>query len=379
MIGASMGPPLVDSVLPDASPVLIVGAGPAGLGLSRQLARRNVPHVLLEAGRAGASWHAMPPALRLVSPWWTNVLAKRDVFRHFPFAMVGAEHYARYLARFRHRYRLNVTEHCEVLAISREGTSGWFRVETSRGCVAARMVVCATGYFTRPADPTPSYADDGSIPIMHAARYPGPEQTRAIAGDAPVVIVGRRISAGQLMVELHRHGVPVVLSTRAPLEFRRDGVFGAFKDFLYYFYEELLIRLKPRLQAPSFPVMDGGHSRHIVEAGHIPLRGAIRNIRGGEIEFDDGTMLRAGLVINATGYRPALPPLREIAVFRDEAGLPACHDWESADTPELFFLGLDNRVNYRSRTIRGIRRDASLLASLIERRLRSFSSQPPRA
>lgn len=49
---------------------------------------------------------------------------------------------------------------------------------------------------------------------------------------------------------------------------------------------------------------------------------------------------------------------------------------ESTKVPGLFFLGLDNIWNYRSRYLRGIRRDSCKLAELISRNLVSFSKAP---
>lgn len=363
--------------IPKQVPVLVIGAGPAGLALSRQLSRQRIDHEVLDRAAPGASWKAMPKALRLVSPWWTNVLARRDLFRHFPFSMVGSVEYSHYLAHFRARHQIRVVEDCEALAVQGLPDRSGFEVSTTRGTVTAKAVVCATGYFGRPAPPEPAYETDDSVPVVHAADYPGPEWIQENARDLPVIIVGRRVSAGQLMVELHDHGVPIALSTRSAVEFRRDGALGAIKDFIYYFYEEALISLKPRLRSPSFPVMDGGRSRQIFEAGRIAHFPPIRRIREGIVEFTDGRTVRAGVVINATGYRPALPELDPSIIHRDHDGLPACEDWESVAAPGLYFLGLDNRPNYRSRTIRGIRRDAIALAQAISRRI--GATQPPAA
>ncbi len=340
----------------------------------------RVDHCVFERSRVAASWHSMPPTLRLVSPWWTNVFGLRDVFRHFPLAKVGAEDFARYLERFQQRHSIAVTEHCDVLAITPVANDTGFAVTTSAGTVTARIVVCATGYFGCPSGPEPAYESDGSVPTIHAANYRGPEAVRSLTRGQPVLIVGRRISAGQLMVELHDQGIVVALSTRSAVEFRQDGVFGALKDFAYYFYEEGLIAVKPRLRLPSFPVMDGGRSRRLFEAGRISVHPAIQRIWNGMVEFHDGSSIRPGLVIHATGYRPVLAPFRSAVRHTDQDGLPLCHDWESVDSPGLFFLGLDNRRNYRSRTIRGIRRDSVQMARLIAARIRGRRrGQLPRA
>ncbi|KFN51262.1 hypothetical protein P873_03075 [Arenimonas composti TR7-09 = DSM 18010] len=356
--------------------MLIVGAGPAGLALARQLRRRRIDHCIVDQDDAGASWRSMPPALRLVSPWWTNALCWRDVFRHPPFALVDAPQFAAYLDEFRTREDIRVVPGCKVTAIAAHGEG--HVVTTSRGQVRSRFVVVCTGYFPHPVGPDPAADDDGSIPVVHAAAYPGPEKVRRLAGGRPVIVVGRRVSAGQIMVELADAGIEVALSTRAPVEFRRDGRLGALKDALYYFYEELLVVLRPRLRLPSFPVMDGGRSRELFEAGRIPRYPPIRALREGVVEFEDGSTLEAGMVVHATGYRPGLP---ELPIDTDADGLPRCYDWESTRTPGVFFLGLDNRRNYRSRTLRGIRSDCRALARTLQARIDAAggNSQPVEA
>ncbi|MDW8479049.1 MAG: methyltransferase domain-containing protein [Xanthomonadales bacterium] len=54
---------------------VIVGAGPAGLCLAARLRRRGFEPLLLEASEVGSTWRRSPPTMRVLSPWWTNVLA----------------------------------------------------------------------------------------------------------------------------------------------------------------------------------------------------------------------------------------------------------------------------------------------------------------
>ncbi len=351
--------------LPSSTDVLIVGAGPAGLALARQLKRLRIEHCLVDQFDTGAAWKSMPPALHLVSPWWTNALRLRDIFRFPPFAKIGADKFHAYLRQLQKREGIPVVPDCRVDGVTRTDDGG-FAVSTTQGELSARCLALCTGYFFFPAGPDPQPTSDGSVRVIHASAHPGPDEVRRIAGRRPVVIVGRRISAGQLMVELADAGVEVVLSTRSPIEFRRDGLLGELKDFVYYFYEEILLLMRPRLQAPSFPVMDGGRSRVLYKSGRVREYPAIVDISDGLVEFSDGRRLQAGLVINATGYRPRFAGL---PVLPDDDGLPRCNDWESTEAPGLFFLGLDNRRNYRSRTLRGIRYDARALARRIQRRL----------
>lgn len=354
--------------LPEFTPVVIIGAGPAGLALSHRLRRLGQDHVIVDQRHAGSSWTSMHESLRLVSPWWTNVLDIVGLFQHWPFATVSAPDYAAYLNGYRVRHRIPVVEHCAVNKIIQRA-DGSYEVLTSAGSIFARSIVCATGYFCSPCEPSPAYLSDGSVPILHTATYAGPAALRAIVGDRSVVIVGKRISAGQLMVDLHDSGFKVCLSCHGAVEFRRDGLYGTVRDFAYYFYEELLLRLHPQLHSDSFPAMDGGRSRYLVESGRVQIYQPIRKILNGRIEFRDGMTIDGGLVVNATGYRPTLPQFASLIRTRSEDGLPVCDGWESVDAPRLYFLGMDNRPNYRSRTLRGIRSDVVGLAAIISKSL----------
>lgn len=310
----------------------------------------------------------MPTALRLVSPWWTNALKLRDIFRHWPFATVGARDYADYLVWFAERHEVRVVEGCDVVRVNATGQDTRFVVTTSSGMIHTNAIVFANGYFQTPAQPSPLYPSDESVHTIHASEYRTPPSVQAIAGGDPVVVLGKRVSAGQIMVELAHAGIEVTLSCRPPVEFRRDGIIGKLLDTLYFFYEEVLLNLRPGLRSQSFPVMDGGPARNLVEGGRVRIVPPIRQVAQGIIEFEDGQHLRAGLIIHATGYHAAIRGLEINTPTRDEDGLPQCRDWESVDQPGLYFLGLDNRMNYSSRTLRGIRRDAARLARLLSLR-----------
>jgi putative flavoprotein involved in K+ transport len=80
---------------------LVIGAGQAGLGVSRELAGRGVEHVVLEQGRIGETWRSQRwDAFALNSPAWMNRLpgdaapARPDEFPSAPQFAVGLERYA---------------------------------------------------------------------------------------------------------------------------------------------------------------------------------------------------------------------------------------------------------------------------------------------
>jgi putative flavoprotein involved in K+ transport len=55
--------------------VVIIGAGPAGLAMSRCLTARAIDHVLLERGEAAHTWRTERwDSLRLLTPNWFSRL-----------------------------------------------------------------------------------------------------------------------------------------------------------------------------------------------------------------------------------------------------------------------------------------------------------------
>src|SRR5580658_4994302 len=57
----------------------VVGAGHAGLAMSRRLTERSIDHVVLERGEVANSWRTQRwPSLRLLTPNWQTRLPGLD-------------------------------------------------------------------------------------------------------------------------------------------------------------------------------------------------------------------------------------------------------------------------------------------------------------
>jgi hypothetical protein len=341
--------------------VAIIGAGPSGLSLGAHLGRLGVHYRILEAEQIGQTWLSVPPELSLVSPWWTNALSWRDVLRANPFAKVEARVFRDHLLRFAHRAAAHVSEHFRVAQVAPIDAGFCVRGDDGR-VVRARRVVCASGYFHSPIDLVIA-DDDGSVPRVHAGTWHSyDDASRYAQAGASVVIVGKRVTAGQFMVELHRRGYDIALSVRAPVAFRRDGITAPLREFAYFFYEALRAWRAPEHKENSYPIMDGGESRQLIESGRVPLLGPIESIRDGAIHCRGGAAHRADLLLLATGYRPTLNFLGDQLPLDAERGLPTLRGFEAVELPGLYVLGFDNVRNFRSRYLRGLRQDARVLA-----------------
>ena len=351
--------------------VLILGAGPAGLALAFELKQRAVGCLLLERGPTAAdSWRRMPAHMKLVSPWKANWLPGADP-RRFPSdcAMSAAE-YGSWLQEYARLKELPVVTNAEVRAILRAGDGG-FAVQTTTGTFTAPIVVNATGCYANPFVPRFPGASESSIPQFHFATFRDAGHVRDVIGHSggTVLTVGKRLSAGQALVELADAGLDVALSCRGPIQF---GV-GPVGWWIFFRIHPALERLKLKLQgnaARGFEVrMPGGCARQLIARGRVKVFPDIARFEDGRVLFTDGQSLRAGAVLYATGFRPALAHLSSLGITLDErAGQPALRGFESAEAPGLFFLGLDGLRNFRSRFLRGIREDAPLLAEELARR-----------
>ena len=353
--------------------VLIIGAGPAGLALAYELKQRGVRSLLLERGPAvGHSWANMPTQLRLLSPWKANSLPGSDARRFPRHQALSGHEYAAVLQEHAQRNEIAVVTGAEVREVS-QMPAETFVVHTSAGVFEAPLLVNATGYFANPFIPEIPGAHESSVAQFHFANYRDADHLRQRLGKKSglVLIVGQRLSAGQALVELTDAGFEIALSHRRPLEFGA----GSVGWWIFFRIHPTLEKLKLRLHgdtARGVEVrMPGGRARQLIESGRVKTFPGIARFEGQRVVFTDGRALEPAAVLYATGFRPALAHLASLGLTLDEhTGQPAHQGFERADSPGLFFLGLDGLRNFRSRFIRGLREDTPLLADILAARLR---------
>jgi putative flavoprotein involved in K+ transport len=357
--------------------VVIIGAGPAGLSLAQQLKTHGVAALLLEAGASpGWSWTLMPDEIALISPWKANALpgteiAPAQAYRQHPRAEFHA-----YLEDYARAHDLDVMTHARVRSVARSPGSG-FTLELHDGRrVHATYVVNATGYFSNPHVPAWPGLEDTLIPWLHVHDYRSPAALaeRIGARSGRILVVGKRVSSGQTLTELHDDpstDFTVEVSSRGPITFARDPWLQrlAFRGF--YEYEDLRVLLDPFFSSDSYPPMEGGRTRELIERGLVTTRPDVARFDDEAVVFADGQRVTYDAVVLATGFRPALEHLEDLTSPDPRHGLPVLKDMESPDAPGLFFLGLDGQRSIRSRYLRGIREDAAELARILERRLRT--------
>jgi len=203
---------------------VVVGAGHAGLAMSRRLTERSIDHVVLERGEVANSWRTQRwPSLRLLTPNWQTRLpgyqyAGDDPDGFMPAAAVVATltGYARVVGA---PVRTATTVH--TLRAVPQG----FEIRANDDLVCARAAVLATGACARPAIPGIAGAVPTSITTLTPLSYRDPGRLP----DGGVLVVGASATGVQLAAEIHRSGRPVTLAVgehvRLPRSYRGRDIF----------------------------------------------------------------------------------------------------------------------------------------------------------
>lgn len=325
--------------------VLIIGAGPAGLTLGFYLKKHNVDYLILEQNdKVGSSWAKMPDHLHLISYWKSNYLLEEDLKLFDPYKAHAAKEFALYLEDFSKRHQLKIKTNNNVLEITKENDQ--FVVRTQSDKYKAALVVDCRGYFSFPH--IPLLKINGNAPfMMHFKDYKNCDQ---LNGHKKILVVGKRLSAGQLLCELSTTGQhQLFLSVRSPLRF--SPPLFIFKHFLRHlnFYEGIIkkfnIRIKGAREVPMHI------NAKMVIKKKVKVLGDIVKIENKKVHFTCGTIQEIDAIIFATGFHPTAINLRD--------------DFESSTTDGLYYLGRGTQRTFSSRFIRGIREDASVLGQLI--------------
>src|SRR5688572_15227822 len=131
---------------------VLVGAGHAGLAMSRCLSERSIDHVVLERGEVANSWrHERWDSLRLLTPNWQSRLpgyrydgADRDGFMTMTEVIAFVSHFAVEAAA-------PVRTHTAVTSVRRVDEG--YHVATQDGDLLCKALVLASGACNVPSVP----------------------------------------------------------------------------------------------------------------------------------------------------------------------------------------------------------------------------------
>ena len=271
--------------------VVIIGAGQAGLAMSRSLSDLDIEHVVLERGSVAQRWRSHGwDSLRMLTPNWMTRLPGFQYDGHDPDGFMSVAELVAFLQRYAVLSGVPVLGDTTVQRVEPWGTG--FRVQTSRGAWCADSVVVATGYSERPFVPPLSAGLSPSVLQMVPAAYRNPSQLPP----GGVLIVGSSSTGVQLADEIHQSGRQVTLAvgrhTRLPRRYRgRDILWwlermGSMSEDIASVRDAKASRNQPSLQLVGRPDHASLDLRGLRERG-VRLVGRLRAVDGVRVHLND--------------------------------------------------------------------------------------------
>jgi putative flavoprotein involved in K+ transport len=187
--------------------VVVVGAGHAGLAMSRYLSAAAIDHVVLERGEIANSWRRERwDSLRLLTPNWQSRLPGHAYSGPDPNGFMTMSEVIGFIDEYAKVVDAPVRTFTTVTSVS--PVDGGYQVFTDRRVWRARAVVMASGANSVPAVPALSAGLPASIRNLTPREYRNPNQL----DDRTVLVVGASASGVQLADEIQRSGRRVMLA-----------------------------------------------------------------------------------------------------------------------------------------------------------------------
>lgn len=386
---------------------VVIGAGQAGLAVSRELGLRGVDHVVLEADNVASAWRNRWDSFSLVTPNWTLDLPGSPYDGDDPEGHVARDEIVTYLDSYARRFAGPIHTGVRVTRLARHRLG--FELDTSEGPLLADSVVVCTGAFQQSHRPPLAGHFPAGIAVLDGSGYRRPSELP----DGGVLIVGSGQTGLQLAEELHLDGREVTVACgRAPWIPRRLGDLDTVTWInRTSFLDQAVSTLPPgaRLVA-NFQATgrDGGHDLHyrVLQEMDITMTGRLTSVEGhlarfaddladsvafGDARYEDLRKLllsevpgapelpepepfRAtpptsldlrgvSTVIFTTGYRPDYRWV-EFPVF-DDVGYPRVDAELRTSVPGLFFCGVHGLRVRRSGLMFGVGQDAAIVAQSV--------------
>lgn len=373
------------------TPVLIAGAGPAGLAIAAHLRKAEIPFLLIEKSqRIGNAWHEHYERLHLHTV---------KTLSHLPF-LPFPEHYPQYVPRqLLVEYMEDYARHFDIQPLFGEALTNlqkqnnrWIATTGSGKTIQADYIVLATGVNALPYRPEFPGMDGFQGALLHSREYFNAQPFKG----KNVLVIGMGNSGAEIALDLCENGARTWISVRGPVNIVPRDFWGRPTQLTALKLAKLPSWLGDRIgvllraittgnlepygiktppipparqlrQTGQTPVVDIGAVR-MIKQGRIKVLPAVKQFSARSVEFENGVRQDFDAVILATGYRPSIGLLLEDTEgLLDQHELPAsCIG--SGKFEGLYFLGFDN---YTAGGILGvIRRDSEVIARHIRSCLR---------
>jgi putative flavoprotein involved in K+ transport len=271
---------------------VIIGAGHAGLSMSRILTEHSIDHVVLERGEVANSWRQERwDSLRLLTPNWLSRLPGYTYAGSDPDGFMNLPEVISFIAGFAAKTSAPVRTHTTVTAVN--AVEGGYQVATGGGEIRCRCLVLATGAGNTPRVPELHRAVPPAVQCLTTFSYRSPKQLPS----GGVLIVGAAATGVQLADEIHRSGRPVTLCVgehvRLPRSYRgRDVLWWMENSGVWHQRYDQIEDLERARRLPS-PQLVGTpeHSTldlNTLSGAGIEIVGKLAAVRDGRALFSGG-------------------------------------------------------------------------------------------
>jgi putative flavoprotein involved in K+ transport len=276
-------------------PVVVIGAGHAGLAVSHALSGHGVDHVVLERGEVANTWKTERwDSLRLLTPNWQTRLPGLAYDGDDPDGFVTVAELIGFIERYAEHCDAPVQTGTEVTSVA-QGDGGYV-VTTTEGTWEADAVVLATGAFNRPNVPGLATSLPDELEQVTTLDYKHPGRLRP----GRVLVVGASATGLQIADELLRSGREVTVAVGEHVRMTRtyQG-----RDIMFWLdrigrlderYDEVDDLVRAR-RVPS-PQLVGTPDRADLDLNAITARGA--ELVGRLAAVRDGRALFSGSLRN---------------------------------------------------------------------------------
>ncbi len=352
-----------------ATKVCIIGGGPLGIGLARELSEGSIDYDLYESeSDLGGVWNGdgasgrVYPSLHLISPKFNTQVPDFPMPDDYPaypnhkLMLAYIRSYARAFGVY-DKAILNTS----VNWIEQNG-SGW-TVETSDGARKHySLVAVCNGAQRTPHFPDPPYAGTFSGTVLHSMDYKSPDQ---VSGKR-VLVIGAGNSGCDIAVDACHHASATYHSTRRGYHYypkfiggkptpqwmlQLGNKFSSREDTLAYMQQvfklagydgtDYGLRKPDHALDAAHPIMNSQILYHIGHGDIFP-KDDVSRFDGTTVHFKDGSSAEIDVMIYATGYDREFPFL-DPALLQWKAGLPDLFiHIAPRDLHSIFFFGFVN-------------------------------------
>jgi putative flavoprotein involved in K+ transport len=330
----------------DSRDAVVIGAGPAGLAVARELEHQHgIKTLVIDRAAAPAiSWRTRYDNFRLNTTGFLSHLPGQRI----PLAAgrwPSRDDMVRYFDNYVRRQNITLELGCEVKGVIRAG-GGW-RLDTSAGEIQTRAIILATGNYRTPAIPPWPGLSHFNGEFVHSGRFRNAWPFRG----RDVLVVGAGNSAADIAVQLANNGARRIwLAVRTPPHLVRRAIGPFPSDILLELFAwapasavDPIIGLSERLMwgdlsAYGFNRPPLGLKATVEQTGRIPTLAdeLIDAVRAGRVEvvaaveaierdrviLADGNCISPAVIIAATGFSMDLGGLVGHLGVLDECGRP---------------------------------------------------------